>query len=101
MRRFRIKKEPVLDEPVPDEEVTENKLWPGMPREDLKLCLENRRFGHAAISPGMLLLQLQYGPIEDTSSRASYRLALIDAVMQFDDDAIKAALVALTEMGLY
>lgn len=93
MRRLRKKKEP-----VPEEGVIENKLWPGMPREDLKLCLENRRFGRAAISPGMLLLQLQYGPIEDTSR---YGVALIDAIMQFDDDAIKAALVALTEIGLY
>jgi len=88
MRNFRKKKEP-----VPEEEVIENKLWPGMPREDLKLYLEARRFGRQAISPGMLLLQLQYGAIEGET--------VIDAVIQFDDYAIKTALVALTEIGLY
>lgn len=89
MRNLRVKKESISDE---EEEVIENKLRPGMLREDLKRCLGARRFGHRVISPGMLLLQLQYGAIEGET--------VIDAVMQFDDDAINAALVTLTEIGL-
>lgn len=75
-----------------EEEVTENKLWVGMSREDLKLYLEARRFGRQYVSPGMLLLQLQFGAIEGE--------AIMEAIMQFDDEAIQTALSALLDMGL-
>ena len=74
-------------------EVIENRLWKGISREDLKLCLEARRFGRQAISPGMLLLQLQFGAME--------RDAIIDAIMEFDDDEIETAIGALLDKGLY
>lgn len=76
-----------------DEQEVENRLWKGMSCEDLRFYLENRRFGRQAISPGMLLLQLQYGAFEGA--------IIIEAIMQFDDEAIGEAIGVLLDRGLY